>query len=101
LGAFGIYLLERRVTVNFLGDAYWWAVVTVTTVGYGNVLPKTGEGRLVASVLMFVGIGIISALTATLASFFLTTDTAGDVARMEHRLAAMEATLNRLLKERE
>jgi voltage-gated potassium channel len=69
LGASGIYLLERGLTVNTLGDAYWWAIVTVTTVGYGDVSPKTGEGRLIAAVLMLVGIGIIGVFTATLALF--------------------------------
>ena len=71
LGALGIYVLERGITVESLGDAYWWAIVTVTTVGYGDVSPKTTEGRLVATALMIVGIGVISVFTATLASFFL------------------------------
>ena len=69
LGALGIYLLEQGETIHSLADAYWWAIVTVTTVGYGDVSPKTGEGRLIAVALMFVGIGVISVFTATLASF--------------------------------
>jgi voltage-gated potassium channel len=100
LGALGIYLLERGVTVESLGDAYWWAIVTVTTVGYGDVSPKTGEGRLIAAVLMLVGIGVISVFTATLASFFLSSGEQSEVARLEQRLTAIESKLDAVLKER-
>src|SRR3990172_6722280 len=47
-----------------LGTGLWWAVTTVTTVGYGDVVPVSAAGRLVGSVLMFVGIGSIAFLTA-------------------------------------
>jgi voltage-gated potassium channel len=53
----------------------WWAIVTVTTVGYGDVYPKTVAGRIVGSLLMLVGIGFISLLTATFASTFVAADT--------------------------
>ncbi|WP_191991896.1 potassium channel family protein [Bacillus aerolatus] len=52
------------------GDALWWTVVTTTTVGYGDLYPETGVGRLIAAVLMFVGIGLIGVVTGTVASFF-------------------------------
>jgi voltage-gated potassium channel len=52
-------------------DALWWGIVTLTTVGYGDVVPKTGEGRLAASVLMLLGIGLFSAITAVLTSYLL------------------------------
>jgi voltage-gated potassium channel len=54
-----------------LDDALWWAVVTVTTVGYGDKYPVTAEGRGIATFLMFSGIGITGFLTAVLTSFFL------------------------------
>lgn len=77
------------------------AVVTVTTVGYGDVSPKTGEGRLIAVAPMFVGIGVISVFTATLSSFFFSADGQSEIARLEDRLSTIEAKLDRLLKERE
>ncbi|WP_164745668.1 potassium channel family protein [Neobacillus mesonae] len=52
------------------GDALWWTVVTTTTVGYGDLAPETDVGRIIASVLMFVGIGLIGVVTGTVASFF-------------------------------
>ena len=50
----------------------WWAVVTVTTVGYGDYAPTTTGGRVLGTLLMIVGIGFISLLTATIASSFIT-----------------------------
>ncbi|MFF2445496.1 potassium channel family protein [Neobacillus sp. NPDC058068] len=52
------------------GDALWWTVVTTTTVGYGDLYPETNVGRIIASVLMFVGIGLIGVVTGTVASIF-------------------------------
>ena len=52
-------------------DALWWAFVTATTVGYGDISPESGAGRIVAAMLMLVGIGLIGSLTSTITSFFL------------------------------
>ncbi len=61
----------RGSTIHNYGDALWWAIVTVTTVGYGDKYPVTAGGRGVAVVLMLVGIGLIGVLTATVASYFV------------------------------
>jgi voltage-gated potassium channel len=53
------------------GDAFWWAFVTITTVGYGDRYPVTPEGRIVGMLTMAVGIGIFGVLTSFLAQWFL------------------------------
>jgi len=53
------------------GDALWWAVTTVTTVGYGDVYPITTAGRYVGVITMFVGIAVAGSLTATMASILI------------------------------
>ncbi len=52
-------------------DALWWSIVTLTTVGYGDISPVTPVGRFVATVDMFIGIGILATLSATLASILV------------------------------
>lgn len=58
-------------SITTFGDAVWWSLATVTTVGYGDMYPITGEGRLVATFLMIVGISLFGALTALLAAWVL------------------------------
>lgn len=82
-------------------DALWWAFATITTVGYGDFYPVTSEGRLIASVLMFAGVGLVSTCSAFLASWFLaaeeqeapTTDTslalASEVASLRAEIARL------------
>lgn len=67
VGAIGMYLTEGRSFV----DSLWWSFVTVTTVGYGDISPTTNIGRIMAAVLMLVGIGFIGMLTGTISTFFI------------------------------
>ena len=57
------------------GDAFWWAFVTMTTVGYGDKYPLTTEGRIIACVLMTAGAGLFATLTGFIASMFLHPET--------------------------
>jgi len=52
-------------------DAIWWAYVTITTVGYGDKFPVTTEGRIIAALLMTVGVGLFGTFTAYLAYWFV------------------------------
>lgn len=70
-------------------DALWWGIVTLTTVGYGDVYPVTVEGRIAASVLMLLGIGLFSAITATVTSFMLSGGAAETPANRLRSLAAL------------
>ena len=74
IGAWLVLLFEEKAkgsNIHDYPDALWWAIVTVTTVGYGDRFPVTEGGRIVAVVLMLVGIGLIGVLTATVASVFI------------------------------
>jgi voltage-gated potassium channel len=101
LGAIGIFAVEsgHNPRIASIGDAFWWAVVTATTVGYGDVSPVTAEGRVLAVVLMITGIGVIGVFTATVASLFFEQDADQGTAHLEARLARVEDKLDRLLEE--
>ncbi len=74
-GAAGFYQFEQVANPdiqNFL-DALWWAVVTATSVGYGDIYPVTIEGRMVAMVLMLFGLALIGTIVGIVSNYFLTT----------------------------
>jgi voltage-gated potassium channel len=103
LGAIGIFAVERgeNRSIQSLGDAFWWAIVTTTTVGYGDVSPVTPEGRLIAVGLMIVGIGFIGVFTATITSFFADQSRADDVVRLREQLTRIETKLDALMRGRD
>jgi voltage-gated potassium channel len=70
----GIYLIEsphEDAQITNLIDAFWWTSATVTTVGYGDVVPVTELGRLMGIVLMFVGITIIGTFISALGAMLI------------------------------
>jgi voltage-gated potassium channel len=97
-----------------LEDAIWWAIVTLGTVGYGDLVPTTTAGRIVGSILIVFGVTFISFLTATVTSAFVSAERTEsrelEIAQQEaaeaevrqrlqqiaDRLAAIEAKLDRL-----
>ena len=106
LGAWLVLLFEKNAVgsnIHSYHDALWWAVVTVTTVGYGDRFPVSEGGRAVAVILMLVGIGLIGVLTATVASFFVQehTDANKDQLKAAHedlggRLDEIDLRLSRI-----
>jgi voltage-gated potassium channel len=69
-----IYFAESRAeasNIRSASDAIWWALVTITTVGYGDRYPVTGEGRAIGVFLLFAGIALFSVLTGFIANVFL------------------------------
>ncbi|MGI8633306.1 MAG: potassium channel family protein [Solirubrobacterales bacterium] len=76
LGALAILDAEQDApgaNITTYPDALWWAVVTVTTVGYGDLYPVTMLGRAIAVPLMFVGIGLVGLVTASMAAWLVRT----------------------------
>lgn len=85
-------------TIDSLGDALWWAISTVTTVGYGDAFPVTPAGRGIAALLMISGIALFGVLTANIAAFFVENaeDEATVSARLDEllvRMAQLEAAV--------
>jgi voltage-gated potassium channel len=73
LSATGIYLLEHNIQPDVYGsipEAMWWSIVTLTTVGYGDVVPVTIAGKLFAGIIGLIGIGMVAIPAAIMASGF-------------------------------
>jgi voltage-gated potassium channel len=65
-----MHFTDERTFPN-IGDGLWWAIQTVTTVGYGDLVPTSTTGRLVAALVMVVGIGFLTVITAAITSAFV------------------------------
>jgi voltage-gated potassium channel len=77
-------------------DALWWAIATITTVGYGDVYPVTPEGRLLAVLLMFAGVGLFGTLSGLVASWFLSPgekEQGADLEEIRETLRALRSAL--------
>jgi len=95
--------------VHSTGDGIWWAWVTVTTVGYGDIVPVSIAGRIFGALLILMGIGLFTMLTASFAAFFMAEDEkeirqqqADNIQKLsliEQRLLMMESKLDVLLSE--
>ena len=62
---------ESGATIQTVGDGFWWAITTLTTVGYGDIYPTTTEGRFIAVGLMVSGICVLGVISATVAAWFV------------------------------
>jgi voltage-gated potassium channel len=74
VGAIQMTVTERNIpssNIKNFGDGLWWAITTVTTVGYGDKYPTTFEGKFLAVILMLTGISIMGVITATIATWFI------------------------------
>ncbi len=96
-----VHAVERRGNgpIQTFSDALWWAVATITTVGYGDVYPETTAGRTTAIFLMLTGISLFGVLAARVAAFFVKEDTRADedpkLDELLARLDQIEAQLTR------
>ena len=73
IGSFVIFSVESQhpdSQINSMLDAVWWTVATVTTVGYGDIVPVTDTGKIVAIFFMFFGIGVLAIFLSVLGTQF-------------------------------
>lgn len=79
IAAVGIYIFEHAAQPEAFSSipmSLWWAVVSFTTVGYGDIYPITSEGRIFTTVLLFIGLGVIAVPTALITSALIHSDVA-------------------------
>jgi len=96
VGALAVTDAERAApdaVIDGFGDGLWWAIVTLTTVGYGDTAPVTTTGRMVAVALMLGGIALLGVVTATLSSYFVEhiSEQEDDSAAIKAQLAELQA----------
>ena len=89
-------VIEPETVHGDFGSSLWWAVVTVTTVGYGDIAPVTPIGRALAVVLMLSGLGLLSTLAGSISAYFVGSDADRGIAAIHQRLERMERLLERL-----
>lgn len=94
LGGASFYVAEPE-TVGNVWNGVWWAIVTTTTVGYGDIAPASVLGRIVGGVLMLVGIGLFATFGGAVAAYFIESDSEARLDRIEARLGRIEQRLDR------
>jgi voltage-gated potassium channel len=96
----GIGVLMRLIDkkdFHSYGDGVWWAIVTLATVGYGDIVPTTTWGRFLGSIVIIIGVTFLSFLTATVTSLFVSTSQEEkDAERETRRIADREQVLDAL-----
>mgnify|MGYP001828259687 CR=1 FL=1 len=70
----GILIAGLDPAIDNIWDGFWWAWVTVTTVGYGDIVPNTGAGKIFGRLLILFGLGLFSLITASFSAFLLSKD---------------------------
>jgi voltage-gated potassium channel len=88
--------LVEPETFTSLGLAYWWAITTVTTVGYGDVVPEDAVGRIVGALLMLTGLSLIPTLTSVVVSTLISKRSRAETEELRGELLESTATLRRI-----
>ena len=98
---------EPGTSIRTFGQALWWALTTITTIGYGDTVPVSTEGRVIAALLMIGGVALIGVVTATLASWIVSlveeenaeqeAATQAQVADLQQQVSELSERIDRLL----
>ena len=99
---------EPGASIQSFGQALWWALTTITTVGYGDTFPASTQGRFIAALLMIGGVALAGVVTATLASWIVSlveeenaeqeAATQAQVAALQQQVSELSERIDRLLK---
>ena len=102
---------EPGSSIRTFGQALWWALTTITTIGYGDTFPVSTEGRFIAALLMIGGVALIGVVTATLASWIVSlveeenaeqeAATQAQVTALQRQVGELSERIDRLLEDRE
>ena len=102
---------EPGSSIQSFGQALWWALTTITTVGYGDTFPLSTQGRFIAALLMIGGVALAGVVTATLASWIVSlveeenaeqeAATQAQVAALQQQVSELSERIDRLLAERD
>ena len=102
---------EPGSSIRTFGQALWWALTTITTIGYGDAVPVSTEGRFIAALLMIGGVALIGVVTATLASWIVSlveeesaeqeAATQAQVTALQRQVSELSERIDRLLEDRE
>ena len=98
LAGFVVTIVDKEDFPNY-GTAVWWAVVTLGTVGYGDVVPHSGWGRVVGSAVIIVGVTFIAFLTAVITSLFVEEEQKAHRTVIEDAQRASQDETSRLLED--
>ena len=101
-GSMSVYMFEMRspnANIKSAGDALWWSVVTMSTVGYGDRYPVTAGGRMVGVLVMIAGVGLFGVFTGFLANTFLTPRHKKEDKKPEITLESLSQQITDLQKE--
>ncbi len=104
----GVLIAGIDPGIETVFDGLWWAWVTVTTVGYGDVVPVSSQGKMFGALLIFMGVGLFSLITANISAFFISREDEPDhshivetrerIERMEKSIANIEEKLEQLTR---
>ncbi|NPE29051.1 potassium channel family protein [Methanococcoides sp. SA1] len=92
-------ILFSKVEYMGIDDGIWWALTTVTTVGYGDLYPETPIGRFLAFFVMMIGIGFVSILTANITAYFVENDTEDEnemILELVHKIDELSNKIDKL-----
>ncbi|WP_051206373.1 ion channel [Oceanospirillum maris] len=96
VGLSGTFISVIDPAIDSPWEGIWWALVTVTTVGYGDVVPSSATGKFFATILILLGIGLLSLLTASFSVFFLSQEEEGVIDKEAELLKRVDRVASRL-----